>query len=152
MITNPGFEPIINHIFEYAEGNTLTFEKKETPRYSNLRLVNKLWNKIILDRWDIRYLTYEIIDQQIYNIEFILECGGCNGCMCFHQETSGGENQIAHYGGCMADECESEDEFEERINNLSIGGVKYQDYQDRKRKREEDLYEGKISKKACLLY
>ena len=51
----------------------------------------------------------------------------------------------------MADDWETEQDFEERINNLSIGDIKYLDYQNKKRKREE-LFEKRGNKKFCYMY
>lgn len=143
---------LLNHIFEYSEGNTISLNEKNNPRYSNLRLVNKLWNDTILKKWKIKYETINTIDNVIYQIEKVLECGNCDGCMCFHLGTSGGENQMAHYGGCFPEEFESEDEFQVRINNLQIGNTKYVDYQSKKRDREEDFMEGRLNKRCCPLY
>jgi len=143
---------LLNHIFEYSEGNTISLNEKNNPRYSNLRLVNKLWNDTILKKWKIKYETINTIDNVIYQIEKVLECGNCDGCMCFHLGTSGGENQMAHYGGCFPEEFESEEEFQVRINNLQIGNTKYVDYQSKKRDREEDFMEGRLNKRCCPLY
>lgn len=143
---------IINHIFEFSEGNTLSLNQKINPRYSNLRLVNKVWNNTILKKWKIKYETMNVIDNVIYQIEKVLECGNCEGCICFHLGTGGGENQMAHYGGCFPEEWESKEEFNMRINNLKIGNIKFLDYQERKRKREEDWMEGKLNKRFCPLY
>lgn len=152
VLLNSGLEGIIHHIFEYSEGKTLNFEEKENPRYSNLRLVNKFWNNIILKKWEIKYQALNLIDNIVYDIEKVLECGNCQGCMCFHLGTSGGENQMAHSGGCFPGEWESEEEFQERINNLQIGNTKYVDYQSKKRDREEDFMEGRLNKRSCPLY
>lgn len=150
LFNHQGFQYLTNHIFEYVEGNVLSFEEKKTPRYSDLRLINKFCNKIILDKWDAKYFVLELVDEQIDKIQFVLECGGCSGCLSLYNY-SGGENQLAHYGGCMADDYETEEEFQERINNLSIGDTKYIDYQDKKRKREEE-FESNCNKKFCYMY
>ena len=143
---------LLNHIFEYSEGNTLSLKEKVNPRYSDLRLVNKLWNDTILKKWNIKYETISVIDNVIYQLEKVLECGNCDGCMCFHLETSGGENQMAHYGGCFPDEWETKEEFNERVNSLKIGNTYFLDYQEKKRKREEVWMDGKLNKRCCPLY
>ena len=146
IINNSSLGHIINNIIEYQEGNTLELN----PRYSNLRLVSKDWNQIILNQWKIKNKIGNILNDLIYQLEFVLESGACSGCMCFLRNESGGENQLAHYGGCFADDFETESDFEERQNNLKIGDTKFKDYNSLKRKREEDYYNYKKKFKLQL--
>ena len=141
---------IINNIIEYNEGDTLSLENKFNPRFSNLRLVTKTWNKLIEKKWKTKSKIINLLNDTIYQLEYTLESGECSGCMCFLKGVSGGENQLAHYGGCFADDYESENEFEERKSNLKIGNVKFKDYQNLKRKRENELYSYQENKKVKL--
>jgi len=141
---------IINNIIEFVDGNTIKIEYQETPIYSELRLVCSLWNKLINNKWKVRHKIKNILEEQIYNLELVLESGGCNACMCFLHGTSGGENQMAHYGGCFPDDYETEEEHQQKINNLHIGKVKYVDYEKIKRKREDDYYSYQENKKFKL--
>lgn len=138
ILDNDSMGHIINNIFEYIEGDTINLEYAETPLYSELREVCSLWNKLIQEKWEHQHIIRKILEEQIYQLECVLECGGCSACMCFLHGTSGGENQMAHYGGCFPEEYQTEEEHQEEKNNLSIGGVKYIDYDRLKRKREED--------------
>ena len=50
-----------------------------------------------------------------------------------------GVGQNAHYGGCMMDDDEFEDDYLERKNNLSVGNVKYTDYNKLELKKERNM-------------
>ncbi len=141
ILDNEFMGHIINNIFEYLEGNTITIYNKETPLYSEVRTVCTLWNNLIKNKWYSKYKIMNILEDQIDNLEYTLEYGGCSGCRSLFNGW-GGENQMAHYGGCMMDDDEFEDDYLERKNNLSVGNVKYTEYNklELKRKREYDNF------------
>ena len=138
ILNNDSMGHIINNIFEYIEGDTINLDYTKTPLYSKVRTVCSLWNKLIQEKWKHQHIVKNVIQEQIYQLELVLECGGCSACMCFLHGTSGGENQMAHYGGCFPDDYQTEEEHQEELNNLSIGKVKYVEYNNLKRKRENE--------------
>lgn len=147
LLNNNSLSHIINNIIEFIEGNTININQTETPLYSELKLVCSLWNKLIINNWKSKHIIKNILEEQIYKLELVLETGGCSACMCFLNGVSGGENQMAHYGGCFPDDYETEEEHQEKINHLNICNVKYIDYDKLKRKREKDLFSYQEKKK-----
>jgi hypothetical protein len=139
ILDNEFMGHIINNITEYLEGNTITIDQKETPLHSEIRNVCTVWNNLIKKKWNNKYKIMNILEEQIDHLEYTLEYGGCSGCRNLLNGW-GGQNQMEHYGGCMIDDDEFEEDYVKRKNNLSVGNVKYTEYNklESKRKRKYD--------------
>ena len=139
IINHSSLGHIINNIIEYQEGNTLELN----PRYSNLRLVSKDWNQIILNQWETKNKIGNILNDLIYQLEFVLESGACSGCMCFLRNESGGENQLAHYGGCFAETLRL-NQILKKDKIILNSDTKFKDYNFKKKEEDYFNYKKKI--------